>query len=725
MTSSKRTEFLNLFRDFVSSSLDTPDGKDRLDVYRHNAETGRQNYHDILAAAGRGEDITEMVLLKLLPHAENTRAKSIGSWVHSASGFNDARQLLSAGRGVARKDFPQAARAILDFIKRCVNNPAHLAEECAAFDAIPYIKGLQTGALTPILNAIRPDDFVLINTSPLKVLEHFTGTKYGPKLIQYPKSNPAARRLISEVADDMLRIVDRESVSPSYLFDMFSRWLVVDKKYFEEGEKGKMPKKETPKKERKETPVTVEFVRDRFREFYPEESDRRVCAEMLADAIVYAHSLSETNWSCTCRQGRNPIRLNVGRFYAIDLRSGNVDLPMERTLLTEKEEEALAPYLKPLDVLKSAPPETVEAAIPADLIAKLRPVVRPAHRRWIEWATASAVGNNIWWYAHQSAVSQFLSEYLGREVPNPAYWSESLPELELEPESEPLPEPEPNPIVSLESIAEDTGIAIGDLERWVRAIKRKKQAVLYGPPGTGKTYLAEHLARHLVGGGDGLIEIVQFHPAYSYEEFIQGIRPERASDGALDYRMKAGLFLKFCAEAENRSGTSVLIIDEINRANLARVFGELMYLLEYRGRRVALAGGETFHIPENVRILGTMNTADRSIALVDHALRRRFAFLELRPEYEVLRVWHRRHNPEFPVDALVAELRRLNIAIDDPHYEVGISFFMQEDIAEAIPDIWRMEIEPYLQEYFFDQASKFDMFRWERIGAKIVGGTSS
>jgi 5-methylcytosine-specific restriction protein B len=192
------------------------------------------------------------------------------------------------------------------------------------------------------------------------------------------------------------------------------------------------------------------------------------------------------------------------------------------------------------------------------------------------------------------------------------------------------------PAYPLEQVAADTGFAEGELACWLRALERKKQAILYGPPGTGKTYLARKLARHLVGGSDGLVDLVQFHPAYAYEDFMQGIRPQ-SRDGVLDYPVVPGRFVRFCAEARERSGPCVLIIDEINRANLARVFGELMYLREYRDEDVPLAvDGTPFRIPGNVRLIGTMNTADRSIALVDHALRRRFAFIELGPQYDIL-----------------------------------------------------------------------------------------
>lgn len=272
-----------------------------------------------------------------------------------------------------------------------------------------------------------------------------------------------------------------------------------------------------------------------------------------------------------------------------------------------------------------------------------------------------------------------------------------------------------NPIYLLDQLSEDTGFDKAELERWVRAINRKGQAILQGPPGTGKTYMAEKLAQHLIGGGDGFSELVQFHPGYSYEDFIQGIRPQTGQNGQLMYPMVPGRFLEFCKKAESCQGRCVLIIDEINRANLSSVFGELMYLLEYRDREIPLAGSsEPFSIPANVRIIGTMNTADRSIALVDSALRRRFAFISLAPNYEVLRRYHEK-NTRFPVDWLIGILKELNKEINDPHYEIGISFFLTYNLADELEDIWRMEIEPYLEEYFFDprDRAKADKFRWD------------
>jgi 5-methylcytosine-specific restriction protein B len=288
----------------------------------------------------------------------------------------------------------------------------------------------------------------------------------------------------------------------------------------------------------------------------------------------------------------------------------------------------------------------------------------------------------------------------------------------LEPDGE---DEELQPPYPMAQMMQDTHLDADTLTRWVRAINRKGQAVLYGPPGTGKTYVAERLARHLIGDGDGFSELVQFHPAYAYEDFIQGIRPRTRGDGELTYKMVPGRFLDFCDKARRRQDTCVLIVDEINRANLSRVFGELMYLLEYRGKdkAIPLAGGKAFSIPDNVRLIGTMNTADRSIALVDHALRRRFAFLPLWPKYEVLHRYHRGRATHVNLAGLIDTLRDVNNQIGDRNYHLGITFFLVPDLDRHIADIWRVEIVPYLEEYFFDNPGQVDAFRWQQVRDQI------
>lgn len=291
-----------------------------------------------------------------------------------------------------------------------------------------------------------------------------------------------------------------------------------------------------------------------------------------------------------------------------------------------------------------------------------------------------------------------------------------------------------NKIYSISELAKATCFDEKELERWIGTIERKKQAIIYGPPGTGKTFLAKELAKHLTKTGDDskgdLWDIVQFHPSYSYEDFIQGIRPEIGDqsstkvNGQIKYKWEKGRFRKFCEKAESHKGKScVLIIDEINRANLSSVFGELMYLLEYRGEneKIKLAGnGELFGIPENVRIIGTMNTADRSVSPIDNALRRRFAFLHLPPKLEILDSHYKGTN--FPIKGLKEVLEDVNKKITDENFQLGVSFFLkmgnkleQEGYKKQIEDIWKMEIEPYLKANSFILNENIENFNWKEI----------
>ncbi len=236
----------------------------------------------------------------------------------------------------------------------------------------------------------------------------------------------------------------------------------------------------------------------------------------------------------------------------------------------------------------------------------------------------------------------------------------------------------------------------------------KKQIILYGPPGTGKTYLALALARHLTE--DGAVKLVQFHPSYTYEDFFEGFRPEPGGSGTLTFTLRAGPFRDFAeVAAANPSTAYILIIDEINRANLAKVFGELYFLLEYRDQSISLqySPDRQFVLPENLFLIGTMNTADRSIARIDTAMRRRFTFVELDPRKPpvqgLLARWLAAHG--LPGDA-ARLLDELNRRIEDPDAAIGPSYLMDERIyrrADGLERVWQYQIMPLLADLFYGQ----------------------
>ena len=524
-------QFTELFLEFIDSYPYSGDGLRHIAAYNQQRQQGCRNFKAIISAADAGEDVTDSILLQLLPYTDSSANRERGAWIHIAPALaTDVRNKYS--KWTKAEQWLDIAQAILNFVRYCNDHPNKLINACNNFSNSPYSKGFQSGIISPILNALRPDNFILINKKSRIVINYFVQTSYTQQLIDYPDINNTGIQLIKNLAPEM-RQPGRPALRDDDLFDMFSHWLVAVKKY-------------------------------------------------------HFNSI-------------NPSLLNE--------------------IMTD---------------IKS-----------------------------------------------------------------------DIEEQNLQPE------------YTLDQCSEETGIDQTELLRWVNNINRKGQIILQGPPGTGKTFIAKQLAEHLTRGKDGFSEIIQFHPSYSYEDFIQGIRP-RTENGQLTYDLVPGRFLEFCKKAEAYDDICVLIIDEINRANLSNVFGELMYLLEYRDQEIYLVGSnEPFKIPGNVRIIGTMNTADRSIALVDHALRRRFAFIKIAPNYNILKRYHEDDQINFSIYQLIQVLQDINKMIDDPNYEIGISFFMIWNIEDNIQDIWEMEIEPYLEEYFYNALDKIEQFRWNQVKVKL------
>ena len=848
MLAEKRAEFIELFREFAHSYPLTSKGQSHLGHYEEEREEGKKNFEAILQAEGRGEDVTEKVLIKLLPYEDTKANREMNYWISIASVFKvDVKKRFEAAGWTKPEDWPKVANSILRFVRRCNDHPEELKIACDEFSDSPYSKGFQAGTLTPILHALRPDDFILINNKSRRAVNYFSGTSYSSSLADYPSINEMARSLVNDISDD-IGDFGISGIRSDDLFDMFTHWLVAIKRYDLKGE-------------------ASDDIQN-FLDLDPKELSEpfaKICEKIFRNKLeagwafdllkmtlerLGVNSLDDERFSITIpiRSGGRTLHLSFGPWLVLGFDgskdhasdSVTITLSSNQNILDEsfvsfvfaqdEDDPDIRNYKIPIEMAMSSGDEIFNAYEDAlNYIAnKFKDWKRSPWRNKHQSNIAEAVldqskraillneemTDTSYWIFQSNpnyydltgaidelteitwAVNQYQKQiHAGDKVclwesgkdagilavatvlSDPDHIQDDNREIKFIRNAEKFNEnrlqvplhidyvlpkrirrkdllvhpvlkslevitfpnatnfavtneqarilnemifAQPPPKYTLTQCAEDTGFDLETLERWVRAIKRKGQAVLYGPPGTGKTYVAEHLAKHLIGGGDGFADLVQFHPAYAYEDFIQGIRPQSDDDGGLRYPLVPGRFLEFCERADSRSGTCVLIIDEINRANLSQVFGELMYLLEYRDRSIPLAGGGYLRIPDNVLIIGTMNTADRSIALVDHALRRRFAFLRLQPNHDVLRSYHQNRDTGFAVEGLIGVLRRLNTQINDSHFEVGISFFLREDLAEEIEDVWKMEIEPYLDEYFFDRPEKVDDFRWDEVKREIM-----
>lgn len=255
-------------------------------------------------------------------------------------------------------------------------------------------------------------------------------------------------------------------------------------------------------------------------------------------------------------------------------------------------------------------------------------------------------------------------------------------------------------------------------ENLVAVLRYKKNIILQGAPGVGKTFTARRLAWSMMGEkDDSRIEFVQFHQNYSYEDFMMGYKPNE--DG---FKLQNGIFYRFCQKADNHPDKEFFfIIDEINRGNMSKIFGELLMLIEkdYRDTKATLANGLSFSVPKNLYIIGMMNTADRSLAMIDYALRRRFSFFEVEPGFDSDGFIHYQNslNNE-TLNKLVKTVKELNRAISCDQslgkgFCIGHSYFCGSDACteEGLHRIVDYNILPMLSEYWFDDADKFK--NWE------------
>ena len=258
-------------------------------------------------------------------------------------------------------------------------------------------------------------------------------------------------------------------------------------------------------------------------------------------------------------------------------------------------------------------------------------------------------------------------------------------------------------------------------ETLVNVLRNKKNIILQGAPGVGKTFAARRLAWSMMGEkDDSRIEFVQFHQNYSYEDFMMGYKP--VEDG---FELKYGIFYRFCQKAANQPDKEFFfIIDEINRGNMSKIFGELLMLIEkdYRGTKMTLAyNGLPFSVPKNLYIIGMMNTADRSLAMIDYALRRRFSFFEIEPGFDSQGFisYQNGLNSE-TLDELISKVKELNrkIAADKSlgrGFCIGHSYFCGRDVCtdEWLHSVVDYDILPMLSEYWFDDENEFQ--RWKNI----------
>ena len=265
-----------------------------------------------------------------------------------------------------------------------------------------------------------------------------------------------------------------------------------------------------------------------------------------------------------------------------------------------------------------------------------------------------------------------------------------------------------------------------------QSLLKSPNLILHGAPGTGKTYLAKEIAVELTNGNKDQIGFVQFHPSYDYTDFVEGLRPVSNGDGAIEFKLQDGIFKKFCQKARDAKKTGgqdnfVFIIDEINRGEISKIFGELFFSIDpgYRGEKGSVSTqyanlhetDEKFYIPENVYIIGTMNDIDRSVDTFDFAMRRRFRFVEVTAESQVGML-----DDVLGDESKEAKkrLRNLNAAIENvqelnSHYHIGPSYFLRlKEVKFNYELLWSDYLQPLLEDYVrgsYDEAETLETLK--------------
>ena len=368
-------------------------------------------------------------------------------------------------------------------------------------------------------------------------------------------------------------------------------------------------------------------------------------------------------------------------------------------------------FLERLDAIKEA---VLASGFPSFLRDRL-------DTQGLAWTIASRELQPKSWST--SELEDYNAWRLGKpNTPQPIPQASSRTASDVEPEKEPSSDGEQS---SLEQLADTLFLdnqGISWLEETLEVLERKRQIILQGPPGTGKTYIGLAIARFVAGSRER-VTTVQFHPGTSYEDFVQGLRPN--PDNPTLFTVVDGPLINLAKKAHDHpDDTFVLLVDEINRGNIPAIFGELYFLLEYRGETVTLMYGGKQSLPKNLLIIGTMNTADRSITSLDSALRRRFYIRELRPDQPPvdgsLRRLLQQRAPQ--LSWLADLLDRANSLIGDRDQYVGPSHFMGAEIDETwARRAWQYSVIPTLHELFYSRPERVEELEFDVLRAAVIG----
>ena len=773
MNSELKEKFRQLFNEFINTYLDTQKGEKHLQKSIQARKTAHENYKHIKGMYSKGENITDLVLLKFLPYASTEHNINKGAWGHPAPAIKkDIKQWFEGIGWASKEDWPEISKAVFSFVSNCVDNPNNIATECKYFLENPITKGMQAGFLSPILNALDPDHFILINKKPALLINYLAGTSYSTHLKDYPDFNRIGLKLINEM-EDTISTPDKYDLHLSDWFDTFSHWLKADKKFW----------KSPPEDESKIN----------YWQIAPADGAR--LWDELKDQSIAAVGYSNLDFDLAGKSEEQVLGL-LKKYYP-DFKKRQIQLKFRMLWQFLN--------LKPGDKIVANKGKSLLLGLG---IVKDGYKFRPDRKEYkhtldVDYYTISKEGNpipvNLKGKFGKTITPLNKNEFETIET----LFKSGIVEIEK--------------VHSLNQILygpPGTGKTYQTINYALAIIENKtidqinSEELLYGRE--------KLLERYKQYKSDEQVEFITFHQNYAYEDFIQGLRPSvELHSETLSFELKDGVFKKITDRALNNyqssrhrssglvkkpsfkkvfegyfkdffegnkenvkikmkkvsftitditgrtiyftkasGGTShtlsiktlsdmyekeeyflssgslrsyykpllkelldyaqsipveseeelknyVIIIDEINRANISRVFGELITLIESDKRyeqsnemSTTLPSGDPFVVPPNLYIVGTMNTADKSIALIDIALRRRFEFAKVYPRVDLVVDEHK---------GLFTGINQEIVKEKGPDFQIGHSYFMKESDQEfKIKDVMNSKLIPLLYEYFMN-----------------------
>lgn len=706
LSGAKLLELRRRLGELLESYLPTPEGQRLLELYRRTHPEARNRFRRILETELRGEEVADAVFRSLLPHGDTEENERMEVWIWPGASLPcDALGWLMERHGARPEDGPRIATAALDFVRHNVEDPSSLPDICRGFAGLPYTRGLDASLLTPALAALRPQEFLAMDPRQRRVINYLVGTRFGSDLSDFPSANAAGRELLHRVEDE-LEIADELGILPSDLFHLFAHWLTRVIQHPLEGTRFWWVRAGGDQEEWRAA-LRSGFVSldeglalgDLSKLDRKEFDQRRTELGEHDDALW--------NFSREIAEGDRVVAVRSGQVAAIGAVSGDYGfargaasghfLPVEWDDTTSRElaDPGYSGVVTELDL------EGFEALLAQEAEAAQEtqaPV--PETAETAEAATEEATGESDATpaEAEREAVTETVPEQPDTGTPptdteSPLHGTVTLL----------------HPFLSLDRMAELTHFGKDELEHWIDLVRRRRQVAFQGPPGTGKTYLARQLARHLMSGSDGVLEILPLHAAVGYRDLFGEPGSGRAP----------GRLAEFCRHSVERRGTSVLLLDDLHRVEAAAL-GEVLYLLDHRGEAVNMASGGRLTVAPEVVVLGTWTTSAATLA-PDPALARRFAFLPLHPRYDVLeRFLTAAAEDDDESRALFARrvatvLQTVNEEIGDARLALGIAPLLDPELPEHLPDVWTTEIEPLLEERFQDRPDTLGRFRWERL----------